>query len=420
MASFRKFAGLALLPVATATHAQSLVAAPGSVAPLQGVTDRPHPDYDPIGGRLGSFFLYPRLDASVIYTDNLRATQTDNISDATFDMRPSVDLVSNWSRDYLDTRVFYDKAFHATTSSENYDQYGASAASRLDFGRDTHLFLSGNASHSVEPRTDINSINAAASPISYANYGAGANLVTTFNRLTLSGTTSVNLQRFEDAVTASGAPLDQQYRNNTVLDVSLEGRYQLGVSTSAILHIERSQIDYTDNQFTGFDRNSVAYTIQAGLGLRITDLIQGDVRVGYLTQNNKDPRFLDTSGIALSVNLTYNVTPTTTIRLFADRSIEPGGSTLTTGNIRSTGSVTVEHELLRNLILTGNVRYSSIDPQTQTTNGNPTELEERVGMIYYLSRRFRFNAGIDHYARRGFFFGQFDVTTANLGVTITL
>lgn len=410
-------AGAALLPIATAAQAQSLVTAPGSTPPLQGVTDRPHPDYDPIGGRLGSFFLYPRLDVSAIYTDNLRATPTNEISDVTVDVRPSVDLVSTWARHYLGVRTYYNRSFHVETEAEDYEQYGASAGSRLDFGRDTHLFLNGNIDRAVEPRTDINSVNASRSPIRYSSYGFGGNLTSTFNRLTLSGATRVNLQRFQDGETVTGVPINQQFRSNTILNSSLEGRYLVGASTSAILRVERSQIDYTDDSFTGFNRNSVAYSIQAGVGLQFTNLLQGDIRVGYLTQNNRDPRFLDTSGVGFSANLVYNVRPTTTIRLTADRSIEPGGSTITTGNIRSTGAVTVEHELLRNVILVGFGRYSSIDPQGPIDNA--TEIEGRLSAIYYLSRRFRFNAGYAHYRRRGVF-GDFDVNNLSAGVTVTL
>ena len=417
MVRFGWIAGAALLPIATAAQAQSLVTAPGSVPPLQGVTDRPHPDYDPIGGRLGSFFLYPRVELSAIYTDNLRATPTDKISDVTVDVRPSVDLVSTWGRNYLGVRTYYDRAFHVDTGSENYQQYGASAGSRLDFARDTHLFINGNIDRAIEPRTDINSINASRSPIRYSSYGLGGNLTSTFNRLTVSGGTRVSLQRFRDGETVTGVPISQRFRSNTIINSSLEGRYQLGVSTAAILHVERSQINYTDNSLTGFNRNSVAYTVQAGVGLRITDLIQGDVRVGYLTQNNRDSRFLDTSGLAFSANIVYNIRPTTTIRLTADRSIEPGGSTITTGNVRSTGALTVEHELLRNVILTGFGRYSSIDPQGAL--GNAHEIEGRLGATYYLSRRFRFNAGYGHYSRRGVF-GSFDVNNLNAGVTFTL
>jgi hypothetical protein len=336
----------------------------------------------------------------------------------TFDVRPSVDLVSNWTRNYLDLRAYYDKSFHAKTSSENFDQYGASAASRLDFGRATNLFLNGGVDHAVEPRTDINSINATRSPTRYSNVNLGGRLSSTFNRLTVIGSTTLNLQRFSDGETVTGVPIDQDFRDNTILDSYLEGRYLVGAGTSAILHVERSQIDYRDDSFTGFNRNSVAYSVQAGVGLQITNLISGDVRVGYLFQDNRDNRFLDTSGVGFSADIVWNVTPTTTIRLFADRSIEPGGSTVTTGNIRSTGSATVEHELLRNFVITGNVRYSNIDPQGIA--GTASEIEGRAGAIYYLSRRFRFNASLDHYARRGDIFGRFDVNAATLGVTVTL
>ncbi len=419
-------AGLAL-PLATATAAQGqVVVGPASGEPLLGVADRPRPEYSPIGGRLGSFFLYPRVDASVQYTDNLRGTPTDKISDEILDVRPSVDLVSGWSRNLLDLRAYYDHDFHAHTSSENYSQFGAAALTRLDFARATHLQINASADRLIESRTDINSPNgtidsnyATTSPIRYTNLALSANLSQAFNRLTVIGNAGVNRQKFDDATLLNGQPLDQQFRNNTLFDAYLEGRYALGGSTSIIAHIERSEISYDENELVGFDRNSVSYTAQLGVGLQISQLVKGDIRVGYFTQNNRDPRFLDSSGVGFSANLVYNITPTTTIRVYADRSVQPSGSIVTSGNVVSTGALTVEHEFLRNLTGSAYARYSSIDPQATVNLGTGQEYEGRLGATYYLSRRFRFNASLDHYSRRGVF-GNLDVNAASLGVAVTL
>ena len=418
-------AGLAL-PLLAATAAQGQVVGAASGDPLLGVADRPRPDYSPIGGRLGSFFLYPRVDASVQYTDNLRGTPTDKISDEILDVRPSVDLVSGWSRNLLDLRAYYDHDFPAHTSSENYSQFGAAALSRLDFARDTHLQLTASADRLIESRTDINSPNGTIngiyptiSPIRYTNLDFAANLSQTFNRLTVIGDAGVNRQTFDNSTLLNGQPLDQQFRNNTVIDTYLEGRYQLGGATSIIAHFDRSQIDYDENDLSGFNRNSVSYTAQLGVGLRISQLVKGDIRVGYFKQDNRDPRFLSSSGLGFSANVVYNVTPTTTIRVYAERSVEPSGSIITSGNVRSTGALTGEHELLRNLVVTGYARYSSIVPQATVDLGSAQEYEGRLGATYYLSRRFRFNASLDHYARRGVF-GSFDINTASLGVAVTL
>ena len=253
----------------------------------------------------------------------------------------------------------------------------------------------------------------------YTNLDFSANLSQRFNRLTVIGDAGVNRQTFDNATLLSGQPLDQTFRNNTVIDTYLEGRYLLGGATSIIAHVDRAQIDYDNNDVVGFNRNSVSYTAQLGVGLQISQLVKGDIRVGYFTQNNRDPRFLDLSGIGFSANVVYNVTPTTTIRVYAERSVEPSGSVITSGNVRSTGALTVEHELLRNLVVTGYGRYSSITPQATVDLGSAQEYEGRLGATYYLSRRFRFNAALDHYSRRGVF-GSFDVNNASLGVAVTL
>src|SRR6266699_1072721 len=47
----------------------------------QSVVERPRPEYDPLGIRFGSFFLYPRAELDEVYNDNVFATKTGTKSD---------------------------------------------------------------------------------------------------------------------------------------------------------------------------------------------------------------------------------------------------------------------------------------------------------------------------------------------------
>lgn len=409
--------GIARAQDASGGGVSGAVDAPANVS----VLERARPDYAPIGGRIGSFFLYPTLDVTAQYTSNLRATSTGQVADSYVSVRPAVKLVSNWVRNQAQVDVFYQRAIHARFSDEDAGQYGANGAGRIYLGSTTLLDLSASVARLTEPRTDINSIAATQSPIGYTNISSSVLLTQNFAAFTLLGSAGVSKQTFSDAVALDGTPVLQQYRNNSSFNGSLEGRYRIGAGTSLLVHVGAQSIGYDLNPYFGFDRNSSSTRAELGVGLALSRLLYGDVRVGYFKQFNRDARFLDGSGLSFSANLLYSLTPLTSIRLTADRSIEPGGSTVTSGNMRSTGTLTVEHELHRNIILTGFGRYSHIDPQgALPLFGSADEYEGRGGVQYYLNRRLRANAGVSHYARRGQAFSSVDVTSGSLGFIVSL
>ena len=70
----------------------------------QTVRDRPRPDYDPNGIRLGAFNLFPALLFDVAFDDNIRAVPKDSdvyFDDTIFVVVPELALESDWSRHEL-------------------------------------------------------------------------------------------------------------------------------------------------------------------------------------------------------------------------------------------------------------------------------------------------------------------------------
>jgi hypothetical protein len=409
-------AGLgALLPAAG--HAQEATTAaelPANVSVLQ----RSRPDYEPIGGRVGSFFLYPRLDLTGFYTSNLRAQEFDAVSDVFFDIRPSARIVSTWSRHSLQGDVYYNRSVHARFPREDFSQYGGSVAGRYDYSGTGAITVTGAAARIAEPRTDINSNLASRSPITYTNLSLSGSVSQDFNRLGVTAGGNVNRQNFNDGITFTGVPLSQGFRDNTNYSGSLEGRMRVGANTRALARVIAGGINYDDNPLGGFDRNSNFYRVEAGVSLTVNQLLSGSVTAGYYRQNNSDPLFIDSSGLSFSADVLYNPTSLTSIRLFADRTIEPGGSTVTSGNVRGTVALTVEHELRPDLVLVGNARYSNVEPQGPISGADEYSLGASAN--YYLNRRFRFNGGVNYSARQSDFFPEYNAVSAFLGVSVTL
>ena len=386
------------------------------------VADRPRPEYEPIGGRIGSFFLLPRVDVTGEYNSNLRATPTDGISDATFTIRPSAELNSRWGRHAVDFRGYFLQTLHAKTTSEDFTNYGIGTLGRYDAGQATTISANASFDKLAEPRTDINSISGSRSPIQYRNYAAGLSVYQRFVAFDVSGSVGIQKQSFDDAVSLAGQPIDLEYRDNTSINGSLEGRKRLATGTTAIIHVETTRINYDLNPIGGVDRNSQSYRIEGGLGLALSRLIYGDVRVGYFKQDNDDPRFNDSTGLSFSANLLYSVTPLTSIRLTANRSVEPGGSTVSSGNVRSSAAVTVDHELRRNIVLSGFGSYSHVEAQTigAINFADADEYQLRGSVLYYANRRLRLNASVAHIGRRSDVLTSFDVNLARAGVTLML
>jgi hypothetical protein len=89
----------------------------------------------------------------------------------------------------------------------------------------------------------------------------------------------------------------------------------------------------------------------------------GEIGVGYMSRSYDDPRFSPVSGPTANVSITWNATPITTVRLTGSRTTEETIAFGSQGFIANVATLTVDHELLRNLILNATVNYSYNDYQ---------------------------------------------------------
>ena len=103
----------------------------------------------------------------------------------------------------------------------------------------------------------------------------------------------------------------------------------------------------------GYDRDSTGFKITAGTQLDLTGVTRGDVFIGYLRQKPEETRLglQTTSGFLIGTHLTWNATRLTTVNVNIDRNVKETTQAGVAGVDSYTGSVTVDHELLRNLLL---------------------------------------------------------------------
>src|SRR5215475_3811003 len=90
-----------LLPVPPVPSGPQAPTAPGQPTyPGETVTQRPRPEFQPVGLRVGDFFWFPRGELDESYNSNIFASPTAT-SDLITGLQPSFDLLSSFPRNAL-------------------------------------------------------------------------------------------------------------------------------------------------------------------------------------------------------------------------------------------------------------------------------------------------------------------------------
>lgn len=368
---------LAVSPVAMlagVAHAQSISGSLNTTAAdlfarnrSVGVRERAHPEYEASGMRLGAFMLYPRVETGVETNDNVYATETNEQSDTIWRTSPSLSLQSNWSRHALQAHMSGTIRRHADLKEEDSSDFEVGASGRLDIQRFFEASMSLNHARLSEPRVAQNTPFVSEKPIEYDVDRVSVGARKTFNRVRLSGDAAFAHYNYDDGRTVATATtpsvvIDQDNRDRDTLDVSVRADYAISPDTALFVLASANDRSY-DIGSTPLvaSRDSTGYQFLAGADFEVSQLVRGDAAIGYLSQDFKDTRFSDINGFGARVSLEWFPTQITTVSGKLSRVVEDSVVTGAGGFLSTTANLQVDHELLRNVILTGQVAYALDD-----------------------------------------------------------
>jgi hypothetical protein len=339
-----------------------------SSEPPRGTTvlTRPRPEIDAQGTRLGSFFLFPRAELDEAYNDNIFATATQTSSDFITTVAPGFDLLSNWNQDALNLHASGAFGTYASHSSENYKDGSVSADGRLDISEGQQAYGGLQASHLHESRYSPNSPGSAAEPVKYNNYGGNLGYAQTGLRIGYSADFSLNRFEYEAPPAVGGGFVPQSDRNYTTPDLALRASYDFAENMAAYVRAEGNYRAYDHGaSATQPSRTSAGYRIDTGLHADLTGVTVADVYIGYLTQLYQNNAYETNRGLDFGAKVTWNPTTLDTVRVGIDRTVQDSSSSVlgpgqvSSGYLETVASVTADHELLRNLIISGNAAYTN-------------------------------------------------------------
>lgn len=386
------------------------------------VADRSRPDYDAYGYPLGAFTLFPSVTTNLEATDNYLATDTNKRGDVYALIVPEIRITSNWARNRVTARAYFNQSLHAKLSEENVSQYGAELGGALDVSRATQITADTSVGHYVESRASLGSFRGTQEPVTYSAYRARLGISQNFNRLTLNGSVGLNDLKYNDVPVPGEAPIDQHFRNVRAFTGVLSAQYEVASGIGLIItgQYDNSLYSFRPGQpgfdpLVNIDRASSGFNLEGGITFELSSLVFGSIQFGVLSRNYRDPRLRDFQGPSYSANILWNVTPLTSLRLTAQRSVEDASSTTVAGNTRSDLKFFIDHELYRYIILSGDLGYGSFTPNGPGVGGQ--EFTVGAGGRYLIDRRWSVGANLRYSQRTSdSSFLRYHTTTASVSV----
>jgi hypothetical protein len=356
------------------------------------VADRQHPEFKPLGLNLGAFAVNPTVEAGLGYNDNILYTQSNETSAALIRIAPAVSGATTWSRHALSFKLGAVSDAYSDASTENTTSWNASINGRLDIN--SSASLNGGLSHNrtYESRASYisNPLAEKPVPIDIDVVSIGTTLVS--NRVKFVGGLRNQTENYHTVNSTAGGTISQDYRD--LKTTAESGRIDYAVSPSFALFVagEANQRRYDLSSLNDSD----GYFLAVGTSFEIGALARGDIQLGTISQDYKNLTSGKlTSGYA-HAKVEWFPTQITTVTGLLDRGYyeNPTSGATSSGVLTTNAGVTVDHELLRNLLVTGNYTHISYDFR----NGDRTDTSDTLSASgrYSISRRVALVARLSH------------------------
>ena len=326
------------------------------------VRDRVRLDYDAIGLRGGGFLFFPVIDAAFAWDDNIYREARDEDGDFITSVRPELTAVSQWSNHEIRLDAGIAADHFADHDAENTRDWFATAAARFDATRDAWIGVNLGVEVAHEDRGDPNAVSTTLDgPVSFTRRDVGLSAFYRLNRLDLTAEGSAASLSWDDATTSPDASFRQSDRDRGEITLAVRAGYDIVPEYEAFLRVTRNERTYDRPQGDiGILRDSRGWEIVAGTALDLGGIVFGDVFAGWITQDYDASELPTIDAVALGGSVDWNVTPLTTVNGSLERNV--GESTLDASGFLSTEArVGVDHELLRNLILSAEVAFIDND-----------------------------------------------------------
>jgi hypothetical protein len=335
------------------------------------VTDRDTPEFNPKPIRTGSFVITSSIGLSAEQNDNVFAVSNNKDSDVAFHLTPRLEAHSDWTSHELSAGGWVDHREYLDFTEENATDYNVFLSGRLDVTRDLQVRLGVDRGHFTEERYAAASFGASE-PASFDKTSAYAQALWDNDRIRIEGEIGASTDAYDQ--------VDQRLRDNDRTYVNARVSYAVSPDVAVFLQGRQTELDYSQS-----NRDGTQTTIDAGVNFELAAPFRGEIAVGNFKDDRNTPLFGDIDGLSLRGNLKWFPTDLTTVTFLANRGVIDPGLLTSASAVNTEFGARVDHELLRNLLLFGDIRSETSEYEGASIDRKDTALNFSAGGAYKLN-----------------------------------
>lgn len=320
------------------------------------VTEEYDPSFQQLGVRSGSIIALPSIGIATGATNNVYVNNNFKRSDAFYTIQPAVRVTTDWAMHQLNLTATADIQRFAHETLRNQESFFLSGESRLDLGPDLQVAARVQYSRVSETpfASDLSSDISVLSQFTRLNPSLA--VVYKVGRMRLTARVDAQKLIFSTIQFADGSSRNQAERDRLTERAAIQAEYALSPSIAAFAQGTLEQTDFPNPRADSQpSRSSKGYTALVGFNFDLAGMMRGSFATGYTARNYTARAYESVGGLAIQVQGEIFLTPLTTIGIGAQRVIQDANSPYNAAYSDTRASITVDHALLRNLILSANV-----------------------------------------------------------------
>ena len=348
---------------------------------------RRHPGYETVGIRAGSWMYYPSLTLGTLYDSNVFASNTDKKSDVALLVAPTLQARTLWERHEVDLQASASSYFYRQNPGLNQVNASLTGRGRIDVLHDRAIVTRFEiARRNVDVGT-VTSPTGAVEPTPYNVFSGSVAYRQEFNRLTASVGAGLSSYDFESTRAQNGTIINQDSRDGPIY--AAHGRVDYAYSPKLGFF---SAVEGNRRDLQGLPTQSLAssgYRALAGITIPFSQLIVGEIGVGYASQRFDSSQIGTITGPAYRALLIWRPTRTIDVWLGAEQLVTEVSETSVQAVKANAVQVGVDYELLRNAVVSISGMYENDKFFGQTRDDNVytsrTELKYRPNRFSSIS-----------------------------------
>ena len=318
-----------------------------------------------------------------------------------FATRSSVLLNSDWSRHALGAYVAADDARFLEAPTQDRTNYTVSLGGSLDIDRN-RLTLSATHLQRHEDRTQIGAV-LTDRPVAFQLDDARASYAVNAGRWTMTPGAQISSLQFSSA-TLNGLPLDQNYRDRTLIQGSLILGYSLAPRRDLMLEARGLGQHYLHAQAGQPERDSTGYQLLAGFA-DDDGVWRYRVLAGVEARSFAAAAYQTHVAAIGEAALAWSPSGLTTVTATLTRSMEDAAQEGVAGYTYTAAKLTIDHEYRRNLLLHASARAQRAD--FLPSGGHQTGYAVGGGITWLMNRSVHLDATYEASSLHGGYLGNY-------------